>query len=370
MTPAEMLSDIRFRLRALFDRGAMDRELNEELRFHIEAETEKYLRAGMTRPAAERMARIAFGSVDSSAESARDARGLAVLDSLEQDLRFALRTLGRNRGFTVAAIVVLALGIAGTTAVVSLADAVLLRPVPGVGDPGRLVALQRLQDGGRYDSFGYPDYLDLRDRATALEDLVAYTGAPVSIPTPDGRTRRFRAQLVTGNFFRTLRVTPTLGRLLDESDDEKASRVMVLSHGHWMRDYGGDRAVVGRPVRISGQRFTVVGVASAAFTGPGVGQSFDLWAPLSAQPVLLSRMSTGIMRDRAAGWLQLFGRLDDDATVARAGLELQTIAGQLAATYPTTRAEASRCAPASASTRLIALRLHAPSGCSRSPSDS
>ena len=144
---------------------------------------------------------------------------------------------------------------------------------------------------------------------------------------------------------------------------------MVLSHGHWMRDYGGDRAVVGRPVRISGQRFTVVGVASAAFTGPGVGQSFDLWAPLSAQPALLSRMSTGVMRDRAAGWLQLFGRLDDGATVARAGLELQDNRRPAGGHLPDEPGpKRRRRAPASASTRLIALRLHAPSGCSRSPS--
>ena len=336
MSPSEMLSDLRYRLRALFDRGAMDRELHEELRFHIEAETEKYLRAGMTPAAARRKARLAFGSVDSSAESARDARGLSMLDSLAQDARFAVRTLGRNRGFTLAAIVVLALGIAGTTAVVSLADAVLVRPVPGIGSPERLVSLERVQHGSRYDSFGYPDYADLRDRAESIADLVAYTGAPVSVPTPDGRTRRFRSQLVTGNFFSTLRVSPTIGRLLDESDHEKASQVVVLSHGHWMRDFGGDRAIVGRTLRISGQPFTVVGVASAEFTGPGVGQSFDLWAPLSTQPLLLSRMSAGVMRDRSAGWLQLFGRLKDDATVDRAASELRTIGGQLATTYPAT----------------------------------
>jgi putative ABC transport system permease protein len=118
-----MLTDLRYRLRALFNRDDMDSELDEELRFHIEKEAEKYMRAGMSRPAAVRAARLAFGSVDDAAESSRDARGWAPLETLWQDARFAVRTLRRNRGFTLAAIVVLALGIAGTTAVVSLADA-------------------------------------------------------------------------------------------------------------------------------------------------------------------------------------------------------------------------------------------------------
>jgi predicted permease len=331
-----MLSDLRYRLRALFQRDAMDSDLDEELRFHIEKETEKYLRAGMSRLAAERAARLAFGSFDDAAESSRDQRGWSALDTLWQDVRFAVRTLRRNRGFTLAAIVVLSLGIAGTTAIVSLADAVLLRPVPGVGEPERLVTFQRFEASGGYDSFGYPDYVDLRDRAKTLEDVVAYTGAPVSIPTPDGRTRRFRAQLVSGNFFSTLRVKPALGRLLDEGDDEKRAPVVVLSHRNWMRDFGGDRAIIGRLLRISGHSFTVVGVASPEFTGPGVGQSFDLWAPLSTQPQLLSRMSAGIMTDRSAGWLQLFGRLEENTNSGQAAAEVRLIASQLAAAYPLT----------------------------------
>src|ERR1041385_1456529 len=178
-----MLSDLRYRLRALFQRGAMDTELDEELRFHIERETEKYMRAGMSRVAAERAARLAFGSVDDAAESSRDARGWSAIETLTQDVRFAVRTLRRNGGFTLAAIVVLSLGIAGTTAVISLADAVLLRPVPGVEEPDRLISIQRSESGAAYDNFGYPDYLDLPDRAKSLEDVVAYVGAPVGIPT-------------------------------------------------------------------------------------------------------------------------------------------------------------------------------------------
>jgi predicted permease len=335
-----MFSDLRYRLRALFERDAMDAELDEELRFHIERETEKYMRGGMSRLAAERAARLAFGSLDAATESSRDGRGWSTVETLAQDVRFAARTLRRNRGFTLAAIVVLSLGIAGTTAVMSLADAVLLRPVPGVGDPDRLVTLERLEGGG-YDSFGYPDYLDLRDRSKTVADLAAYTGAPVSIPTPDGRTRRFRAELVSGNYFSTLRVAPRLGRLIDESDDEKRSTVVVLSYGSWMRDYGGDRAIIGRLLRISGNSFTVIGVASPAFTGPGIGMSYDLWAPLSTQPLLLSRMSAGVMSDRSAGWLQLFGRLEDGATVERASAEVRVIASQLAAAYPATNASRS-----------------------------
>src|SRR4051812_14192134 len=109
-----MLSDLRYRLRALFNRDAMDTELDDELQFHIEQETEKYVRAGMSRLAAQRAARLAFGSLDDAAESSRDNRGWSTVDSLSQDVRFAMRTLRRNSGFTLAAIVVLSLGIAGT----------------------------------------------------------------------------------------------------------------------------------------------------------------------------------------------------------------------------------------------------------------
>lgn len=331
-----MLSDFRYRLRALFQRDAMDSELGEELRFHIEQETEKYVRAGMSRLAAERAARLAFGSVDDAAESSRDARGWSALGTVSQDVRFAARTLRRNRGFTLAAIVVLSLGIAGTTAIVSLADAVLLRAVPGVGRPDRLITLQRIEATGAYNNFGYPDYLDLREKAKTLDDLVAYTGAPVSIPTPDGRTRRFRAELVTGNFFSALQVVPALGRLLDEGDDDKRSPVVVLSHRSWLRDYGGDRAIIGRVLRISGNSFTVVGVASPEFTGPGIGMFVDLWAPLSMQPQLLSRMSAGVLKDRSAGWLQVFGRLREGADVERATTEARLVAAQLSTAYPVT----------------------------------
>jgi predicted permease len=336
-----MLSDFRYRLRALFHREAMDRELDEELRFHMEREAEKYVRSGMTRAAAERAARLAFGSVDSAAESSRDERGWAALESLSKDARFAVRTLRRNPGFTLAAIIVLSLGIATATAVVSLADAVLLRPVPGVGDPDRLVELQRVEPTGSYDSFGYPDYLDLRDQTKTLQALVAYVGAPVTISTPEGRTRRFRAQLVTGNFFSALRVTPTLGRLLDESDDERQLPVVVLSHRHWMRDYGGDRTIVGRSLRISGNIFAVAGVASPEFAGPAIGEPVDLWAPLSTQPKLLSRMSAGIMSDRSAGWLQLFGRLRDGARMEQTAAEARLIGLQLAKAYPSTNKDRS-----------------------------
>src|SRR4051812_17099216 len=117
-----MFSDLRYRLRALFERETMDFELDEELRFHMEKEAEKYMRAGMSRAAARRAARLAFGSLDDATESSRDQRGWSTFESLSQDVRFAVRTLRRNSGFTIAAIIVLSLGIAGTTAVVSLAD--------------------------------------------------------------------------------------------------------------------------------------------------------------------------------------------------------------------------------------------------------
>lgn len=223
----------------------------------------------------------------------------------------------------------MALGIGANTMVFSVVNAILLRPLPGISDPGRLVSLSRIQDGQGFDNFGYPDYVDYRDRAQSFAGLAAHCTAPLSLTT-DG-TSRVRGDLVTDNYFNLLGVKPAAGRLLVEGDGQ----VAVVSYGLWQQKFGGG-SVEGSRVVLNGVPFTIVGVAEAGFRGTAVDETMDVWVPLSTQPVTLARLSQGILENRAAGWLEVFGRLKPGVTVRQADAELKTIAAQLAAGYPQT----------------------------------
>jgi predicted permease len=216
----------------------------------------------------------------------------------------------------------MALGIGANTTVFSVVNAVLLRPLPGIADPGRLVSLSRMQDGNLFDNFGYPDYADYRDRSRSLAGLAAFCTAPLSMTT-DG-TNRVHGDLVTDNYFEVLGARPALGRLLTLGDGD----VAVVSYSR--------RGMLGSRIVLDGVPFTVVGVAQPGFRGTAVDETIDVWVPISTQPVTLSRLSEGILENRAAGWIEVFGRLQRGVSVRQAEAELKTIAGQLAAAYPQT----------------------------------
>jgi predicted permease len=247
-----------------------------------------------------------------------------------QDLLHAVRLLRKNPGFTFVAVLTMALGIGANTTVFSVVNAILLRPLPGIAEPGRLVSVSRIQDGNFFDNFGYPDYLDYRDRSRSFAGLAAYCTAPLSLTTDS--TSRVYGQLVTDNYFGVLRVKPAIGRLLGSGDGQ----VAVISYGMWRDRFGGTADIAGSRMVLNGVPFTIVGVASPGFHGTAVDESFDVWVPISTQPVTLSRMSQGILENRAAGWIQVFGRLKPGATVRQADAELRTIAAQLTAAYPQT----------------------------------
>ncbi len=223
----------------------------------------------------------------------------------------------------------MALGIGANTTVFSVVNAILLRPLPGIADPGRLVSVYRVQDGQSFDNFGYPDYADYRDRALSFTGLAAYCTAPLSMTTDV--TSRVHGDLVTDNYFSLLGVKPAAGRLLVGGDGQ----VAVVSYGMWQQKFGGGD-VAGSRIVLNGVPFTIVGVAESGFRGTAVDETMDVWVPLSTQPVTLSRLSQGILENRAAGWLEVFGRLKPAVTVRQADAELKTIAAQLAAAYPDT----------------------------------
>jgi predicted permease len=253
-----------------------------------------------------------------------------MLGNLWRDLRYTFRMFGRSPGFTAVILITLALGIAANTAVFSVVSAILLRPLAGIREPGRLVSVYRVQNGQTFDNMGYPDYRDYRDRNRSLEGLAAHSGVALSFN--NGTPERLIGDLVTGNYFDVLGARPAAGRLLVEDDDAAA----VIGYGLWQRKFGGSDSAIGAKIELNGYPFTVVGVAEKGFRGTIVSLPFEVWAPLRTQPRLLSRLSSDILENRSAGWLQLFGRLKPGVGFRQADAEVRTIAAQLAHAYPLT----------------------------------
>ena len=334
-----MLHAARHLWRDLIHRGRVERELDDELRAYVDLAIAERVRHGVDPARARREVLLSMRGTDDVKERVRDTRRTIAVETLVQDVRFAVRSFRRNPAFTVVAVSTLAVGIGGATGVFSIVNATLLRPLAGVAAPNRLVSFERTLNGATYDNFSLPDFLDYEQRARAFSGLTASIGTPASLSSADGRTERLRADLVSGGYFGVLGAAPAAGRLLVPGDDRPgAPRVVVISYRLWQRLFGGRLAALGTSLRLDEQPFTVVGVASRPFTGSRVGGQTDLWAPLAAQPVLLSRMSADIMTTRTAGWLAVAGRLAPSATFAEATAEVQAIAGQLAAQYPATNA--------------------------------
>jgi predicted permease len=257
-----------------------------------------------------------------------------MLETFLQDVRYALRGLRKNPGFAIVCILTLALGISANTAMFTVFNAVLLRPVPGVANPGGLVILERLQKNNPDFSFGYPDYLDYRDQNQSFTGLAARCRTALTLS--HGTTERITGELVSGNYFSVLDVKPVLGRLIAAEDVQTDGEepVAVVSYGIWQRAFGSDSEVAEKNILLNGQRFTVIGVASRNFVGTTISSPTDVWLPLTMQPAAMPRMSRGVLHNRNAGWIEIFGRLKPHVNLDAARGELQIIAGRLAAAYP------------------------------------
>jgi predicted permease len=256
------------------------------------------------------------------------------VEFLVQDVRHGLRVLRKKPGFTLAATLTLALGIGANTAIFTVINAVLLRPVPGVTRPGELVILERLQKNNPDFAFGYPDYLDYRDQVRSFSGLAARCRTALALS--HGSTDRIVGELVSGNYFSVLGVTPAAGRLIVPADvqTEGEAPVAVLSYRLWQRAFGMDSELIGKNILLDGHAFTVVGIAAKEFAGTEVGSPTDVWLPLTMQPVAMPRMSRGVLHNRNAGWVEIFGRLTRSASLSEARSEVQIIAARLAAAYP------------------------------------
>jgi predicted permease len=314
-------------LRALFRREQVERELDEELTYHVDRHREELVARGMAQSDARTAALRAIGGIEVRKEQSRDARGTRWLEDLGRDTAYALRTMRRTPSSSGIIVLTLALGIGATTAIFTLLDGVVLRTLP-VRDPESLVIVQRMArapDGKISErNMPYPSFLRLREDTAVVTQLVAMAlskvnarvGASVDAEPHD-------MMLVSGEFFTMLGVGATSGRVLDAADDQPgAPGVVVLSYDYWLSRHGGDERIVGSTIRASDAAFTVVGVATRGFSGVSPGYNPDLYFPVTAAPVLhrsTSALSAG------NGFLAAMARLREGVTHEQASTRLSPL---------------------------------------------
>ena len=250
-----------------------------------------------------------------------------------QDLRYGLRVLIKSPGFTVIAILTLALGIGANSTIFSWINSTVLNPIPGVANTGTLGELAAGHDGDP-SPISYPDYLDLRDHNRSLSSLMVYTLWPVDL-TGNQKPQRVWCDFVSANYFDTLSVRPTLGRMFLSAEGTKpgGAPVVILSNHLWQDHFGGDRSIVDKTVQINKHPFTVIGVAPPLFEGTQTGVRADLWLPV----MQIQQFTTGsddLLTDRSAGWVMAIGRLKPGVTRVQAQSDLSNVYGQIAKQYP------------------------------------
>src|SRR5262245_29415751 len=284
------------RLRSLFRRSQVEQELDEELRYHLERQIEENIARGMTPEEARYAALRAMGGVERRKEECRDRRRVKLIEDLMQDLRYGLRTLRRSPGFTVVAVLSLALGIGANTAIFSLVDPVLLRLLP-VKDPEKLVVLNTVDHRGKEGPwFSYHMYEEIRARTQVFSGVFAASSnwsADIVGPESGNQTEKARLLLVSGEYFQVLGTPAVLGRTLTSADNQTpgAHPVAVLSHRFWQRRFGGDASVIGKVITLKNQQLTIIGVTTPEFFGAEWGEAPDIWAPLMMAPSFDGRSS-------------------------------------------------------------------------------
>ena len=311
-------------VRALFRSRQVDADLADEMRFHVERETEANVARGMSLDAARRAARLTFGSVDASQETSRDDRPGASFRQLARDLRFGLRLLMKSPVFGITGIAIVALGIGATTAIFSVVYGVMLRPLP-FQEPARLVSIW-LSRGSAPRLFpSAADAAELRQMPGVFSGiaLVRSSNANLSL-VGDGEPQRLQAARVSPNLFSVLGVSPSLGRTFTiDEDQEGRNRVVVLSDALWRARFGADRTVIGRQIRLDGNAHTVIGVMPSQFQYPTTG--LDAWIPAVLDPGELSRERINNYR--------LVARLDSRVTLDQARREAAALAKRLGSSY-------------------------------------
>jgi len=310
-------------LERLFSRKRMELDLDKELRFHFESQVADKVRSGIPGSEARRLTRLEFGGLEQIKEDCRERRGTLWLESIVQDVRYGLRQLRKSPGFTLTAVITLALGIGATTAIFTLVEGVFKRSLP-VADPSSLYRVGDQstccyygqgfeRDDGDYDLFPYDLYLDLKRSSPEFEQLAAIEagGSSLSVRRGTLTSQPLRSEFVSGNYFVMLGVGAYAGRPLTQNDDKAgAAPVLVLSYAAWESDFASDPAIVGSTVYVQTHPFTVVGIAPPSFFGDRIAERPpDLWMPLSNEPAI-NGPGTSLWPegDHDTAWLYLLGR--------------------------------------------------------------
>jgi predicted permease len=327
----------------LFTRKQMDTELDDELRFHVETKVADMMRSGIPENEARRLTRLEFGGIEQIKEACRESRGTMWLESIVQDIRYGLRQLRRSPGFTFIAILSLALGIGANTAIFTLLNTIMLRPLP-VEKPSELVLFGDGQAQGSTSSipdgktrlFSYAFFHDFRQKATSFSGVAAVDSSQFRTKASIGGRayQTTNVDLVSGNYFSVLGVPGFLGRTIGESDDaaDGAGPIAVASYSWFQRHFNGDPSALGKTIRIQSHDYTLVGVARPGFYGYTVGQSTDLWIPLSMEKAF-GRAGWSGLGNKFFQSLYIIGRLKSGVTVAQASAETNVLFKQILRGY-------------------------------------
>ncbi len=335
MSLVSSLTAVRMWLRAIFRRDRFERDMSKEMQFHLERETERNIRRGLSFDEARRAARIAFGGVEQMKEASRDTRGTARLESIVRDLQYAIRSLKSRPVFTLTVIATLALGIGANAAIFTLVDALLLRPLP-VSHPEQLVIVSDpAQVNTNTDGAPLTDYVsfllyeDVRARNTVFTDMYAtgWSGTiDVQIGSGAGATaEQPHARFVTGNFFSVLGVPAFTGRTFTAAEDQTPGQdpVAVLTYDYWQRRFSGSPAAIGTVMRVNDVSVTIVGVTPPGFGGDIVGQPLDFWLPMMMDPAIQPKMD--LLDDRAWSWVVMMGRMKPGVTLEQARQQVSAV---------------------------------------------
>ena len=325
----KLLDSLRFRMTTLFRRSQVNAEMDDELSAHLQLRADDLEGSGLPRAEAERRARIEFGGYSRVKEECHEEAGGTFVESVGQDLRLAVRMLRKSPGFTVVAVLTLALGIGANALVFAVLNALILRPL----NVPKAHSLYGIEDKGGSGYQSYPDYLDLRDRNRSFESLAVFNITQAGLDTGKEPAPVWVYE-TSGNYFDTLAVHPYLGRVLHASDEhgENSAPYIVLSHAFWHSHFDDDPSVVGKTVQLNKHPYTIVGVAPPAFHGTILFFSPDIFVPIVNHERLAGASE---LNDRGRRWVfELLGHLKPGVTPAQAVTDLNSVGAYLEKTYP------------------------------------
>jgi predicted permease len=324
------LARLRSFLAALVFRRRLEHDMLKEWQFHLDARTEDLVARGIPRAEAEARARREFGDQVQWKQWGREARGLQFVDDLRQDAAYAIRQLSRAPLFTAAAVLILALGIGANTAVFSVVNAIILRPLP-VRDGERLTVIATHDAPNRtLRGVSFADLQDYRAATAAVfDDIIGYSVGFLGLAREGGRPERVLVTSVTGNYFSLLDIRPAIGRLIraDEGGPGRTDAVVVFGYSTWQRRFGGDPSAVGRTVRVNGRPCTVVGVVPPDFVGTFAFSESELYLPLNWA-------GASALENRRARGLHAIARLQPHVTIKQAQAAMNVVIDRLAQEHP------------------------------------